>query len=274
MIKTFFRLKSFNIKILLLEIRTITMDNKKSTFNLFNEICKTLKRKKITVKNRDIIAIASKYIARAQGRVLDLNSINVSSMGDKLSKKFKINPKIAEAIFRESNVIFGGVNGYIMSAFNGMLVPNAGIDKSNITNGKIILYPYDPFSIAEQLRRNFFLKYLINVGIIITDSRLMPARIGTTGIAIACAGINPIWDRRSDLDLNGNSLKVTMQATADSLSSITNYMMGEGADSKPIAIIRNSNVKIVSKIIKYYEMNIPYEQCIYIRGLNSSTFNV
>ena len=55
---------------------------------------------------------------------------------------------------------------------------------------------------------------------------------------------------------------------------MTNHMMGEGADSKPLAIIRNSNIKIVGRKIEHDEMNIPYEQCIYIRGLNSSTFNV
>ena len=183
------------------------MDNKSNTFNLFIEIRKTLRRKKITVKNNDIIVIASKYISNSQGRILDLNSIHVSKVGHKLSKKFKMDPRIVEVIIRESDTVFGGVHGYVITTFNGMLAPNAGIDKSNIINGSIVLYPYDPFLIAEQLRRNFFLEYRINVGIIVTDSRLLPARIGTTGIAISCAGINPIWDRRSDLDFKWKFVK-------------------------------------------------------------------
>ncbi|MCY3976205.1 MAG: coenzyme F420-0:L-glutamate ligase [Thaumarchaeota archaeon] len=250
------------------------MNKKNHKFNLFKEIFTAFHLQKITIKNGDIIIISSKYISSAQGRALDLSSINVSIDGYKLSKKFKIIPEIAEIIIREADCIFGGVNGYVLTESNNMLAPNAGIDKSNIMNDKVILYPHDSFLIAQQLKRSFFLKYHVNVGIIITDSRLAPSRIGTTGIAIACAGMNPVWDRRSDIDLTGNKLKVTRQATADNLASIANHLMGEGNDSKPIAIIRNSNIEITNREIKSDEMNIPYEQCIYIRSLIASTFNV
>jgi len=43
----------------------------------------------------------------------------------------------------------------------------------------------------------------------------MPSRIGTTGIAIACSGIEPINDMTAQNDLEGNPLKVTFQAVAD-----------------------------------------------------------
>ena len=66
----------------------------------------------------------------------------------------------------------------------------------------------------------------LHVGIIIVDSRLMPARIGTTGVAIACAGIEPTKDLRGEKDLDGNPLKVTFQATADNLASIANSVLG------------------------------------------------
>ena len=49
----------------------------------------------------------------------------------------------------------------------------------------MILYPEEPYLVAEQIRRKIFLKHLVHVGIIIVDSRLMPARVGTTGIAIS-----------------------------------------------------------------------------------------
>src|SRR3989304_1888855 len=102
---------------------------------------------------------------------------------------------------------------------DNILAPNAGIDKSNAKKGKVILYPFDPYLVAEQLRRKFFLKYLIHVGIIIVDSRLMPSRVGTTGVAIACSGIEPVLDMRSQKDLEGNPLKVTFQAVVDNLAS-------------------------------------------------------
>ena len=46
------------------------------------------------------------------------------------------------------------------------MAPNAGIDKSN-AKGKIILYPKNPYLVAEQLRRKIFLKMSIHVGVIL-----------------------------------------------------------------------------------------------------------
>ena len=82
------------------------------------------------------------------------------------------------------------------------MAPNAGIDKSNAKKGKLILYPKNHSKLAEeQLRRKIFWNLSIHVGIILVDSRLMPARIGTSGVAIACAGIEPVLDMRAKKDL-------------------------------------------------------------------------
>src|SRR5437660_10214901 len=111
------------------------------------------------------------------------------------------------------------------------MVPNAGIDKSNAQKEKIILYPIDAYIVAEQLRRKIFLKYFIHVGIIIAESRLMPARVGTTGVAIACAGIEPVSDIGGQKDLFGIPLKVTFQALAHNLASLPNLQPRAGSDA-------------------------------------------
>ncbi|MFB5615228.1 MAG: coenzyme F420-0:L-glutamate ligase, partial [Candidatus Nitrosomaritimum yanchengensis] len=113
-------------------------------------------------------------------------------------------PQIAEVILRESDKIFGGITGFVITSSDNIMAPNAGIDKSNAKKNQVILYHNKPYLIAEQIRRKIFLKFLIHVGIILVDSRLMPARIGTSGIAIACAGIEPVLDMRSQKDLDGN----------------------------------------------------------------------
>jgi F420-0:gamma-glutamyl ligase len=147
------------------------------------------------------------------------------------------------------------------------MAPNAGIDKSNAKKGKAILYPTNPYLIAEQIRRKIFLKSLIHVGIILVDSRLMPARIGTSGVAVSCAGLEPVLDMRSKKDLDGNPLKVTFQAVVDNLATIANHKMGEGAESRPFAIVRNSGAKLTDRKINTSEMAITPEQCVYVRGL-------
>jgi len=98
----------------------------------------------------------------------------------------------------------------------------------------------------------------------------MPTRVGTTGIAIACSGMEPVLDMRAQVDLNGNPLKVTFLAIADNLASIANHKMGEGSESKPLAIVRDTEVKLTNRKINPKEMAISYEQCVFIRGFKNT----
>jgi coenzyme F420-0:L-glutamate ligase len=243
--------------------------HQKGTFVLFDEITKIFFDNNVSLKNGDIIVISSKYVAGSQGRILETNSVIPSDKADLISKKFKIKSKFAEIILRESDKIFGGVSGFVITSSDNILAPNAGIDKSNSDGTKLILYPENPYQIAENIKRKIFIEYSIHVGIIIVDSRLMPARVGTIGIAIACSGLEPVKDLRGDIDLDGNPLKVTFQATADNLASIANHKMGEGSESQPIAIVRNSQCKLTNRKISHNEMAISHEQCVYVRGFTN-----
>ena len=243
--------------------------HQKETFVLFDEITKIFFDNNVSLKNGDIIVISSKYVAGSQGRILETNSVIPSDKADLISKKFKIKSKFAEIILRESDKIFGGVSGFVITSSDNILAPNAGIDKSNSDGTKLILYPENPYQIAENIKRKIFIEYSVHVGIIIVDSRLMPARVGTIGIAIACSGLEPVKDLRGDIDLDGNPLKVTFQATADNLASIANHKMGEGSESQPIAIVRNSQCKLTNRKISYNEMAISHEQCVYVRGFTN-----
>ena len=240
-------------------------------FDIFEELLKTLGKNKTKLENGDILVISTKYISNSQGRILDLNKTKISQQGIEISKKYKLRKEVAEIINRESDIIFGGIAGFVITSANNIMAPNAGIDKSNAKKGRIILYPNDPFLICEQIRRKIFLKFLNHVGVILVDSRLMPARIGTSGITIACAGLEPVLDLRSEKDLEGNPLKVTFQAVADNIASVANYKMGEGGESKPFAIVRNSGAILTDRKINPLETAIDPNQCVYVRGLSSNS---
>jgi coenzyme F420-0:L-glutamate ligase len=247
-----------------LSITPIRVEKKHTHFELYQSIANSLKD--TTLENGDVLVISSKYIANSQNRLLDLEKVRPSSDALILSKKYQLDSKLSEVILRESDEIFGGVTGFVLTSADNVFAPNAGIDKSNAKKGTVILYPDNPYQIAEQLRRKIFLSLGVSVGVIIVDSRLMPARVGTSGVAIACAGLEPIQDMRGQKDLDGNPLKVTMQATADNLATIANYKMGEGSELTPIAIIKNSGVKITSRKINSDEMAISSDLCVYVRG--------
>jgi len=238
-------------------------------FDVFETLFETLEKNNEKLQEGDILVISTKFISNSQGRVIDIQNVKPSVVGKKISETYQLKPQIAEIIIRESDKIFGGIGGFVITSSDNIMAPNAGIDKSNAKKDKIILYPTNPYLVAEQLRRKIFLKMLIHVGIILVDSRLMPARIGTSGVAIACAGIEPVLDMRSKKDLDGNPLKVTFQAVVDNIATIANHKMGEGAESKPFSIVRESGAKLTDRKINPYEMAISPDQCVYVRGLTN-----
>jgi coenzyme F420-0:L-glutamate ligase/coenzyme F420-1:gamma-L-glutamate ligase len=242
------------------------MDTK---FDVFETLLKTLEKNNVSLEEGDVLVISTKYISNSQGRIVNLEKIIASEEGKKVSKAYQLKSEIAEIIIRESDKIFGGIGGFVITSSDSIMAPNAGIDKSNAKKGMAILYPTNPYLIAEEIRRKIFLKFLIHVGVILVDSRLMPARIGTSGVAVSCAGIEPVLDMRAKNDLDGNPLKVTFQAVVDNLATIANHKMGEGAESKPFAIVRNSDATLTDRKINPSEMAISPDQCVYVRGLSN-----
>ena len=252
-----------------LTVQPLISERMEGEFDIFEVLFDTLEKNNSELKEGDVLVISTKFVSNAQGRIIDLNNIKTSAYGNRISKEFQLKPQIAEVVIRESDKIFGGISGFVITSADDIMAPNAGIDKSNAKKDKIILYPTNPYLISEQLRRKIFLKLQIHVGIILVDSRLMPARIGTSGVAIACAGIEPVLDMRSKKDLDGNPLKVTFQAVVDNLATIANHKMGEGAESKPFAIVRNSGATLTDRKINSSEMAISPDQCVYVRGLSN-----
>jgi coenzyme F420-0:L-glutamate ligase len=277
----FYRLKAFqnNKKeksaqnIVQLTVLPLLAERMEGKFDVFEILLETLEKNNTKLQDGDVLVISTKYISNSQGRIIELEKIKTSDESVEISKKFQLKPEIAEIVIRESDKIFGGIGGFVITSSDNIMAPNAGIDKSNVKKGRVVLYPTNPYLIAEQIRRKIFLKSSIHVGIILVDSRLMPARIGTSGVAVACAGIEPVLDMRAKKDLDGNPLKVTFQAVVDNLATIANHKMGEGAESKPFAIVRNSDAKLTDRKINSSEMAISPDQCVYVRGLSNPAKN-
>ena len=252
-----------------LEIHPLTVERRSGAFALFEDLVTALEANGAVIEDGDVLAVSSKYLAGAQGRVVDLEGVRTYPGAGGIAKRYRMPEKFAEVVRRESDAVLGGIVGFVMSAIDGILAPNAGIDRSNSGGGggRVILYPSDPYRDAEGLRRKIFLRFSVNAGVIITDSRLMPARAGTVGVAIACAGMEPVKDMRAQRDTAGNPLKVTVQATADGLAAAANHGMGEGAESRPYVLIKKSGARLTARRIRSGEVAIPHDQCVYLRSL-------
>ena len=247
-------------------LQPIKLKTKKKIFDLFDTIISS----KCEFKDGDILVLSSKFVSMSEGSVLDLRNIRPSYKAKKISKKYQMDPMLVEVVIRECDVIFGGLPGFLLTMRNGILAPNAGIDKSNVPSNCVICLPLDPFISADNLRMEFLIKLGIKVGIVISDSRLMPTRIGTTGVAIGCSGIEPVEDQRGKKDLFGHVMKYTLKATADSLATMGTFVMGESNESVPLVLIRGTNVSFTDRKLSWQDFAINYQTDIYFRSMQNS----
>ncbi len=218
------------------------------------------------LQDGDILVISSKFIAVSEGRVVDLSTVVPSDEAVSEAKRLNISPELCELVIRESDDVIGGVSGFMLTLIEGLLTPNAGIDKSNVEHGKVVLYPRRPLESAAALVDEIRFRRGVEIGVIVSDSRLTPTRKGTVGVALAAAGMEAIVDLRGRPDLFGNVLKVTSQAIADDLCSGAQLVMGEADESIPIVLVRG----LTTDAGRRYGMSsfaVDPEQCVYMRSL-------
>lgn len=216
------------------------------------------------IKENDILVISGKIIATAQGRIKKLSNItDISEEAKELAKKYEMDERVVELILQESDVILGGMKDVILTQVNGILIANAGIDRSNAGIGNVVFFPENLKKIVwkywKKLREHFDLE---NLGIIIADSRVQPLRKGTIGIAIATAGFEPVEDKISQPDLFDRPLKITMRAVADDLTSAAQFLLGEADEQTPLVIIRGAQVQFTDS--PQITTELPAEECLYM----------
>lgn len=239
-------------------------------FDLAGEVSSSLAAAGLGPADGDIVVVSSKYVSYSQGRLVDMGRVAVSEEAAALASEYSMSPALAELVLRESDRIIGGMPGFVMAETpGGLIAPNAGIDRSN-GGGTAVLYPEDPHGQAEMLRRSLLVGSGARVGVVLSDSRLLPARSGTAGTAVACAGFDPVDDVRGRPDLDGAPLKVTVRAVADSLAAAANLAMGEGGESTPIAVARGSGASLSGRPVGPAETAIPHDRCAYTRSLSGA----
>jgi len=227
------------------------------------------------LQDEDVLAISSKYAAISEGRVVDLNAVEVSTEAQAMADRYLMNPQLAQLVMQEADHVFGGIThefngtsvGFLLTHKDGIISPNAGLDRSNIPNGQVVLFPKYPYQTAALIRQQIRNRLGVNIGVILTDSWLMPGRLGTTGVALATAGFHPVRDERGKADLFGNPMQVTQVGLADSICVCAQMVMGETAEATPIAIVRNTGVELTDDHIDVEDVAIPWEWCIYVGSL-------
>jgi coenzyme F420-0:L-glutamate ligase len=199
------------------------------------------------LRGGDVLAVTSKVVSFDEGQVVDLGRLKVSKRAVALARTARVDPAFARLVLREADAVLGAVPGAIVTLKGGHLTANAGADQSNAPPGHAVVWPRDPWGSAERLRRFASALARAPVGAVITDSHCEPLRLGTSGVALACAGFLPVEDVRGRQDLFGHTMRVTFRAVADGLASAAVLKMGEVNESTPAAILRDSGVAVFSR---------------------------
>jgi F420-0:gamma-glutamyl ligase len=132
----------------------------------------------------------------------------------------------------------------------------------------VILHPLDSPRAAEHTRNEFLKNEGKRIGVIITDSRTQPLRIGTIGLALAASGFEPIADERGKPDLFGRPLQVTKRALADELATAAEILMGETDERVPVVLIRNAPITLADATPSPSTFYVPPDVCFYTKILS------
>ncbi len=239
-----------------------------NAFDLHATISNALTANDVDLQTGDVLAVSSKYAAISEGRVVAMDEVMVTEKAAALAERYNMNPVMAQLVLQEADHIFGGIEmGFLLTFKDGILSPNAGLDRSNIPSGHVVLFPEYPYATADRIRQYMQQHYGVTIGVILTDSWLVPGRLGTTGVALATAGFQPVEDERGKADLFGNPMAVTQRGVADSISVAAQLVMGERDEATPIAVVRHANVQLTDQPISQDAVAIPWAMCIYVESL-------
>lgn len=227
-------------------------------------ILRALDTAALTLQTADVLVIASKIVSKAEGRLVDLRTVQPSAEALALAQQADKDPRIVELVLRES-VAISRVSRHVLVMRHrlGFVSANAGIDQSNVgpDGNYVLLLPLDPDASAQALRARLRAAAGVDVGVIISDSHGRPFRMGNIGAAIGVAGLPALLDLRGQTDLFGRVLRASVIGYADLIASAAHLVCGEGGEGRPVTLVRG--LHFVHTDGRADELNRPPDQDLY-----------
>jgi coenzyme F420-0:L-glutamate ligase/coenzyme F420-1:gamma-L-glutamate ligase len=188
----------------------------------------------------DVLVVTQKVVSKAEGRLVELDSIEPSDLARSWAARWDKDPRQVELVLRESaSIVRMGPGGLIISRTrHGLVCANAGVDVSNVGGGQVAtVLPEDPDASAAVLREGLRARLGVAPAVIISDSFGRPWRNGIVNVAVGSAGIEALLDLRGQPDAAGREMKATVIAVADELASAADLAGGK-VEQRPIVVVR------------------------------------
>jgi coenzyme F420-0:L-glutamate ligase/coenzyme F420-1:gamma-L-glutamate ligase len=197
----------------------------------------------LVAKEGDVLAVAQKIVSKAEGRYVDVTTVEPSGKAIALAAEVDKDPRFVEVVLSESKRVVRHRPGLLIVEHRlGFVMANAGIDHSNVPAAagveRVLLLPLDPDGSAEALRRYLTGVFGVGLAVIISDSFGRPWRKGTVGVALGAAGLPAFVDLRGHPDLFGRELLVTETGFADEIAAAAGLLMGQADEAVPMVLVR------------------------------------
>lgn len=176
----------------------------------------------IELGDGDIVVVTHKIVSKAEGRIAEAP--------EDADYRRIAEEEAASIIRRRGDLI-------ITITRHGFICANAGVDRSNVTNGKAVLLPVDPDASAHRIRLRLERATGAKLAVVVSDTFGRPWRRGLTDVAIGVSGMAAIDDLRGTTDTHGRVLDVTEVAVVDEIAAAADLVMGK-ATSIPVAVLR------------------------------------
>lgn len=192
-----------------------------------------------TLRSGDVLVVTHKIMSKAEGRLVDLGSVEPSALAKEYAARWGKDPRRIEVVLRESRRVVRMDRGVVISETrHGFVCANAGVDASNVPGeDTVCLLPVDPDRSAARLREALRRRLGVEVAVVVSDSFGRAWRFGITDVAIGVSGMDPLADYRGQNDPHGYPMEASVLAVADELAAAAELVMGK-TDGVPVAIVR------------------------------------
>ena len=202
-----------------------------------------LRDNRLVPKDGDVLVVAQKIVSKAEGRFVDIATVEPSERAIALAAEVDKDPRFVEVVLSESKRVVRHRPGLLIVEHHlGFVMANAGIDHSNVAaeDGaeRVLLLPVDPDGSAKALRQHLLSAFGLGIGVIISDSFGRPWRKGTVGVALGADGLPAFVDLRGHPDLFGRELLVTETGFADEIAAAAGLLMGQADEAIPMVLVR------------------------------------
>lgn len=193
----------------------------------------------------DVVVIAQKIVSKAEGRLVDLESVRPGAQALQLAREVQKDARIVELILSESRRVVRKRPGLLIVEHRlGFVMANAGVDQSNTAADDgpqyALLLPEDPDASARTIREQLERRHGARIGVLINDSFGRPWRRGTVGVALGTSGLPALLDLRGRPDLFGRPLRTTVVAHADEIAAAASLLMGQADEGRPVVLVQGA----------------------------------